>query len=133
MKYQVPQFIEVEDKIFGPMTAKQFLYVAGGAGIVFILWSFLPRILAILFGIPIGGFFLALAFYQVNGRPFINMVENASKYFFGNKLYLWHKEEKKPEQKIEMQESNPELYVPKMSNSKLKELTWSLDINEKIK
>ena len=27
MQYQVPQFIEVEDKIFGPLTFKQFLYI----------------------------------------------------------------------------------------------------------
>jgi hypothetical protein len=64
MKYQVPQFIEIEDKIFGPLTIKQFLYVAGGAALCFILWNFLPFYISIFFIIPIGSFFLALAFYK---------------------------------------------------------------------
>ena len=43
MRFQVPQFIEVEDKIFGPLTLKQFLYTAGGAAVGFIIWSIFPR------------------------------------------------------------------------------------------
>ncbi len=34
MRFEVPQFIDVEDKIFGPFTFKQFLYLAGGAGLL---------------------------------------------------------------------------------------------------
>lgn len=132
MRYQVPQFIEVEDKIFGPLTLKQFLYVSGGAAIGFILWSSLPQFLALLIGIPVVSFFMALAFYQSNGRPFVNTVESAVKYFFATKLYIWKKEEKKPNTKKTEEDTHAELYVPKLSDSKLKELTWSLDINEKI-
>ena len=43
MRFQVPQFIEVEDKIFGPLTFKQFVYVTGGVGLAVILFLFLPR------------------------------------------------------------------------------------------
>ena len=43
MRFQVPQFIEIEDKIFGPLTIKQFIYIAGGAGLCFILFRFLVR------------------------------------------------------------------------------------------
>jgi len=32
MRFEVPQFIEVEDKIFGPFTWKQFIYLMGGEG-----------------------------------------------------------------------------------------------------
>ena len=132
MRYQVPQFIEVEDKIFGQLTLKQFLYVSGGAAIGFILWSSLPQFLALLIGLPVVGFFLALAFYQSNGRPFVLTVESAVKYFFATKLYIWKKEEKKPETKEVEKNVASELYVPKLSDSKLRDLTWSLDINEKI-
>lgn len=132
MRYQVPQFIEVEDKIFGQLTLKQFLYVSGGAAIGFILWSSLPQFLALLIGLPVVGFFLALAFYQSNGRPFVLTVESAVKYFFATKLYIWKKEEKKPETKEVEKNAASELYVPKLSDSKLRDLTWSLDINEKI-
>ena len=132
MRYQVPQFIEVEDKIFGQLTLKQFLYVSGGAAIGFILWSSLPQFLAILIGLPVVGFFVALAFYQSNGRPFILTVESAVKYFFATKLYIWRKQEKKPEAVQEEKNTASELYVPKLSDSKLRDLTWSLDINEKL-
>ena len=33
MMFSVPQFIDVEDKIIGPLTLKQFIYLAGGAGL----------------------------------------------------------------------------------------------------
>jgi hypothetical protein len=56
-QFHVPQFIEVEDKIFGPLTLKQFLYVIGGAGIVFIMYAFLrnflPFFLILLFAAPL--------------------------------------------------------------------------------
>jgi len=38
MQYQVPQFIEVEDRIIGPLTLKQFLYLAFAGAILFVLW-----------------------------------------------------------------------------------------------
>lgn len=134
MKYQVPQFIEVEDRIFGPLTLKQFLYVAGGAALTYILWSILPKFIAVVVCLPVAVFFLALAFYKVNDRPLINTVEYAVKYFFGNKLYIWHKVEKKPTaQKPEEQKiAGQSVELPKLSESKLRELTWSLDIRETL-
>jgi hypothetical protein len=132
MKYQVPQFIEVEDRIFGQLTLKQFLYVAGGCAFGFIFWSFLPRILAILIGVPVVCFFFAMAFYKYNGRDFVYTVESAVKYFLTTKIYIWKKEPKKPKQIAEDQKNHRQLALPKLSDSKLKELTWSLDVNEKI-
>ena len=40
MQFQVPQFIETEDKIVGPFTLRQFIYVAGaGLGSVILYFS----------------------------------------------------------------------------------------------
>ena len=133
MRFQVPQFIEVEDKIFGPLTFKQFIYVAGGVGIAAILFIILPKFLAIIISLPIVIFAAALAFYKMNDKPFINVVEAFVKYALTNKLYIWKKEDKKPEAGSANQESRKpleQIYVPKLSESKLKELTWSLDIKE---
>jgi len=135
MKYQVPQFIEVEDKIFGPLTLKQFLYIAGGAAFGFIIWSVIPvKFIAIIVALPVVIFFLALAFYKVNERPFITLVESAIKYTLGTKRYIWHKTEKKPVATTiaPTETSTLNSLIPKLSDSKLKELTWSLDINEKL-
>jgi hypothetical protein len=133
MRFQVPQFIDIEDKIFGPLTIKQFIYIAGGAGLCFILFRFLPLILVLPLGIIAIGFSLALAFYQVNNKPLIYVIQSAFGYFFSNKLYLWRKKDKSPE-KAKMGQgealSQSPLYVPKLSQSKLHDLTWSLDIKE---
>lgn len=135
MKFQVPQFIEIEDKIFGPLTLKQFIYLAGGGGISFVIYSIIPYfIVAVFFIIPVMLFSVALAFYKINGKPFIFIVESAFKYTLGNKLYLWQKREKKIIKKegVVSDENSTLLKVPKLSESKLKDLTWSLDINENI-
>jgi hypothetical protein len=135
MQFQVPQFIEVEDKIFGPLTLKQFLYLAGGAGACVALFIYIPyTIIAILLIIPVAGFSLALTFYKINDRPFIDVVQSYFYYSIGSKLYLWKKAEKKPVSKLseEVQQAKSMLSVPKMSGSRLKDLTWSLDIKESL-
>lgn len=135
MQFQVPQFIEVEDKIFGSLTLKQFIYLAGGIGLSVVLFIYLPfKLLAVVLILPIMAFSLALAFYKINGKPFLDIVESSFYYYFGNKLYIWKKAEKKTETTMaeEMQKAKSMIKVPKMSESKLKDLTWSLDIKESL-
>lgn len=134
MRYQVPQFIDVEDKIFGPLTLKQFLYLGGGAGISFILWSILPGVLAIIVGGPVLGFFIALALYKVHGKfPLIFLIENMIRYYTTDKLYIWKKERKAIKKKDGAEKDpNSEIFIPRLSDSKLKDLTWGLDINETL-
>ncbi len=133
MRYQVPQFIEVEDKIFGPLTFKQFIYVAGGVGACVLLFTFLPNFLAFLLSAPIAALAGALAFYKHNGKPFINLVESFLQYSLTNKLYIWKKGASKPritnDQGATIRPLE-QIQIPKLSESKLKDLSWSLDIKE---
>ena len=138
MRFQVPQFIEVEDKIFGPLSLKQFIYLAGGAGLSFVVYVFVKSLL--LAFIPIGLIMtlsLLLAFYKVNSKSFVSVMEAAFKYYLGSKLYIWKKEDKPPQQQtpqaaIEEAKNYATLTVPKVSDSRLKDLTWSLDIKESM-
>ncbi len=134
MKYQVPQFIEVEDKIFGPFTFKQFVFMIGGAGLSFIAYRFFPIYVSVLIILPVVAVSGMLAFYRPNNRPFIDTLEAAFNFALSHKLYIWRKEDKKISAKdkdiIEMTKTS--ISVPKLSESKLKDLTWSLDINETI-
>lgn len=130
MDYQVPQFIDVEDKIFGPLTIKQFIYIAGGAGLIAVLVLTLPLVFAIILGIPVAALSLALAFYRLNGKPFIEILESGVTYFLGGRLYLWRKE-KHPEAPTIAQA--PATAVPPkeaLSRRKLEELAWSLDVRD---
>lgn len=129
MRFQTPQFIEIEDKIFGPLTLKQFIYLAGSGGTVFALYKLLPLFISVFFIIPIAGLGLALAFYTINNKPFIFTLEAAFGYLFSSKLYLWKKEpEKQSGKKKEEHKEEAPVPVPKLSESKLKDLAWSLDV-----
>ena len=132
MQFQVPQFIEVEDKIFGPLTFKQFVFVAGGLGMCYLLWRILPIFLSAPLILGIGGLAAALAFMKYNGRPFIVALENAFFYTIRGKLYLWNNERKTAVAHKTAAAARPELYIPRLSESRLHELAWSLDIKERI-
>ena len=135
MQFQVPQFIEVEDKIFGPLTFRQFVYLGGGLGLAYILFRVLPLLLALPFIAGVLGLALALSFLQLNGRPFIIAMENAFFFLLHPKLYLWNNERKPIAKKAKLTAADargPEIYIPKLSESRLHELAWSLDIKERI-
>lgn len=131
MRYQVPQFIEVEDKIVGPFTIKQFVYIVGGLGMSFLLYRFLPGgiVVSLIPIIIIEVLSLALAFYKINNKPFIDFLESAFMFYTKDNLYIW-KKENKPIQEISVEKEARQVYVPRLSDSKLKDLTWSLDVNQ---
>lgn len=94
MQFQVPQFIDVENKIVGPLSLRQFLYVAAGGGLSFLLffldifklWSWV-MLSAVLVGIG-----AALAFGKYNGQPFPKIALRAFNFFVRPRLYLWKRE-----------------------------------------
>lgn len=139
MRFQVPQFIEIESKIFGPLTFKQFIYLAGGSGVVFLLYITLPFFIAVMLIVPVAAFAVALSFYKVHNRPFIKVTENAFRYFTAPKIYVWKKEKIRQPTSIDQltlrqaeRGASPQ-YIPKLTKSKLKDLAWSLDIKHNIK
>lgn len=130
MRFQVPQFIEIEDKIFGPLTIKQFIYLAGGVGITVVLLTFLPKFFAFLFAAPFIALSIALAFYKPNNRPFVAQMEAVFKYFFGEKLYIWKKLKREDTDAAPRSADPVQLNVPTLSQGKLKDLTWNLDVKK---
>lgn len=139
MQFQVPQFIEVEDKIIGPFTFKQFVFLLGGVGGGYFLYRLIPAPFSYIFALPVIGFGAALAFYKVNERPFIEIVQAWIKFKFSGKRYLWKKEatvEKKAADDIDELiglAGKGNAPAPKLTSGKLKDIAWSLDIQEKIK
>lgn len=136
MQFQVPQFIEVEDKIFGPLTFKQFVYVLGGIGCAYLAYRALPLIVAAPLMLLGGGAGAALAFMEYNGRPIILALEHGFFFLIHTKLYLWNNARPKPVERaaepVAVQSGTPSPYVPRLSESRLHELSWSLDIQERI-
>jgi hypothetical protein len=138
MEYQVPQFIEVEDKIVGRLTLKQFIYLAGTVGLCVVFFSYAPIILAGILSAPVIGLGAALAFYKVNGKPFIEILEAGFQYYTREKLLLWKQPALSEEErsatatlKATVPATRPRT-APKLTRGKLAELAWSLDVRSSM-
>ncbi len=132
MRYQVPQFIEFESKVIGPFSIRQFSYMLGGIGGTYLLYRFMGLFPGIIFIVPLVILSFCLAFVTWNGRKFIDVAASAFSYVFGNKLYIWKKIDK-PVTVEEAKKSVADAFVaPSLSQSKLKDLAWSLDVKENV-
>ncbi len=89
MRFEVPQFIEIEDKIFGPLTWRQFLYLGGGLGMAVVMFITVPFIIFVLLGLPLALLAGALAFYPVNNRPFSYFLEALFNYITKQRVFFW--------------------------------------------
>jgi hypothetical protein len=92
MQFQVPQFIETEDKIIGPLTIRQFLYLAVAGLLVFFSFFILQTWLWLLVTAVFGSIALALSFVQVNGRPMLFFAINAFTYVWEPHSYAYAEE-----------------------------------------
>jgi len=136
MQFKVPQFLDIEDKIFGPFTFRQFVYLAGGAGLCFILYKILGLLFGLIPMLAVAGFVLALAFYRPNNKPLLNMLEAGFKFYAQNKLYIWKRRTQKKEvaqkeeekEKANAEKERMEFNKRNLTGSKLKDLAWSLDV-----
>ena len=94
MRFEVPQFIDVEDKIFGPLTFKQSIYLAGGAGLGYVSYKLIPSPLSYLFALVFVILGALLAFYKINSRTFIEVAQAFLIYQLKGKLYIWKRSPK---------------------------------------
>jgi len=131
MRYQVPQFLDIEDKIVGPLTFKQIIYVAGGIGIVIISFILIkPWWIAILIAGPGVALFVALAFVRVNNKPFVFYLQSMVTYLARKKIYTWKKDREHTVERVDptpVEKTINELDIKRMSPSHLQELSWKLD------
>jgi hypothetical protein len=74
MQFKVPQNIDMQDRIIGPLTLSQFFYLLFGGLIIYILFSKLVlsgfSFLFWILAIPIGVFSFCMAFIKIQDRPF---------------------------------------------------------------
>lgn len=91
MRFEVPQFIEIEDKIFGPFTWKQFVYLGGGVGLAAVLFFTTPFVVFVILGVPVAGLAALLAFYPINNRPFSIFLESMVYFYKNSRVYHWRK------------------------------------------
>lgn len=140
MRFEVPQFIDVKDKIFGPFTFKQFLYLAGAGGLAYLAIRVIPSFIKYPIALVLALFGLALAFYKMNGRPFSVMLQAMLTYLFSSKLFLWHQRDatkmksdaedakKKIRQQDQERKAAEAIAEDHHDDGELRDLAWNLDI-----
>jgi hypothetical protein len=89
MKFQVPQFIETETKLIGPLTLMQFLFVAGGVSMTAMAWIVLDGIFFAVVALLVLSFFGSLAFVKVDGQPLLNYLAYMLSYGLGAKRAVY--------------------------------------------
>ncbi len=92
MQYQVPQFIDTEDKIAGPFTMRQFIYLSLTGGAVFFMYFLLQSWIWIIVAVVVMGAGFSLAFIKVNGQKLTYIVRAAFLFYWQPQLYLWQPE-----------------------------------------
>lgn len=89
--FSVPQFIDVEDKIAGPLTWRQLLWMMGMGVTLLIIYNTLGLIGFFVTGVPIVLLFSALAFYRPQGQPLVSFFFHGIVYFFRPKVAVWER------------------------------------------
>jgi hypothetical protein len=106
-------------------------YKCRGGWMIFVIYRLLPFWIGIFLIIPIGILSFLLIFYKINEKPFIYYLQAAVNYAISSKLYLWKQRLVKPSDKKEEVAAQPISMIPTVSSDSLKDLAWSLDVQEK--
>lgn len=127
-QFVVPQFIDVEDKIFGPITTRQFVILLSAGLVLFVAFKLADITLFIFLAALIGGSALVLAFVKINGQPFHYFLLNIVQTVRRPSRRIWYKSFSNAELneliksgKVEMVEAVKE--VPRMSYNRIRDLS----------
>jgi len=135
MHFQTPQFIEIEDKIIGPFTLRQFLYLGGAAFFIFISYYLFETWLWFILGVIAAFIAIVFAFARPNNQPMERILISAIKFFWNPKRYLWRREEKTKKINLEsdikvVKEAKPKIFkkeFKKIAEEDIKKIASRLD------
>jgi len=135
MQFQVPQFIDIEDKVIGPLTIKQFLYLLGAGFIIFIVYKILNLFATIILAIPIAGIAIALAFVKIGNQPFVSFLKNFFGFIRKPDFYVWKKpigkQQSQQEEHVEIIKKVPaKTKLNREAKDNLQDLGWKTEINK---
>ncbi|MFH1789817.1 MAG: PrgI family protein [bacterium] len=102
-QFVIPQFIDVEDKIFGPVTTRQFIILLSTSLLLFIIYKLADTTLFIFLLAFFGVSALILAFVKINGQPFHYFILNIAQTMRRPSRRIWRHDYTK-EQLKELQE-----------------------------
>lgn len=93
MQFKIPQNVQMEDKIVGPLTLKQLMIVGAGGGVAYFIYVTVSKLYILQFAIvcaaPIALLTLAIAFLKIHGLTFIQYVLAALEFYINPKKQIW--------------------------------------------
>ena len=140
MEFSVPKFIEMETKIVGPFTWRQFAFLGTAGAIIFFLYFILKQafILFIVISLILGVLATSFAFLKVGGRPLPNVLINFTFFKISSKIYTWKRKSteprliyKKEKVKMEKKKKEPAALLKITKESRLKELSNQIELKTK--
>jgi len=130
-QYVVPQFIDVENKIIGPITVRQFVIFLVGAGLMVLVFRMATFLMAMAINVLIFGLTGTFAFFKINGRPFHYFLLNIIQTIRKPTLKVWNKEislkELSGKKKKEMKKPAPLIVKKSLSASRLTQIALIVD------
>jgi hypothetical protein len=129
MMFNVPQFIDVEDKIAGPLTWRQLLWMIGMGAALLTFFNIFDSALFVIIAIPTVLLFVAFAFYRPNGFPLTKFVFYMILFFFRPKVSVWERpvKERPLPKTYEKRAEPPAPGSKQIDQAKLTELARILD------
>lgn len=132
MQFAVPQFTEVEDRLIGPLTLKQFLVLLGTGGMVLFFWSILgPSIIFFILSFPVAVVGIASAMGRYNGRPMFSYLMPLAAFLSSTRIMVFKREvadigvSKSELKTVKADKQTQESLEP--AESRLKKLAYLLD------
>lgn len=89
MRFKVPQNIDMQDRIVGPLTMVQFIYAVIGFGLAYSIYSSMPKPLNLALAAPVAIFVICVDFVKINERPFLNFFLSAIQFLTAPKQRFW--------------------------------------------
>jgi hypothetical protein len=131
MLFNVPQFINIEDKVVGPLTAKQLGWLGAGGVVLLVCWNVFDTQAFFVSVVIVGIIFRSLAFYRPYNQPLINFIFSSISFGFRPKLYVWKREsDAHHKKKIVRAKTAKHVENKKIDQEKISEITRRLDLKK---
>lgn len=132
MQFKVPQNIQMEDKIIGPLTMKQFVYLLVGGMVSYATIKTYNPAMIIFVGIPVAILALCLAFIKIQDQPFSKFLFSFAQYMLKPKQRVWQKDKEifhsqKPIIQNTKKKDDKKSAPKEVEKSELEKLSYILD------
>lgn len=118
-QFNVPQFIDVEDKVLGPITVRQFVIILVCGLFSAATYKLADFALFLTLTILIFGLGGVIAFLRINGRPFHYFILNIAQTFRKPKLRIWNNQLSKTSKELK---GEPEIEIEQITKVQKKQI-----------